>query len=78
MPHPLMVFSWHSHGIFNTLAGLLALIKHGKSDTTGNGVSSPVEAWDVPNRIEKARRALQLALNNWDVDQTLHVSAEAA
>ncbi|KAL7917301.1 Ent-kaurene synthase [Trichoderma austrokoningii] len=57
-------------GILNTLAGLLALIKHYKSDTTS------VEAWDVPNRIDKARIALQLALNAWDVNQTLHVGFE--
>ncbi|PTB66981.1 Ent-kaurene synthase [Trichoderma citrinoviride] len=63
-------------GILNTLAGLLALLKHRKSDTIG--IESPlVETWDdVPKRVDKARRALQSALNAWDVNQTLHVGFE--
>ncbi|KAL6873059.1 Ent-kaurene synthase [Trichoderma novae-zelandiae] len=63
-------------GILNTLAGLLAFIKHCKPDAIGIDSPRPVEVWVVPARIEKARRALQSALNHWDVNQTLHVGFE--
>ncbi|KAL7928807.1 Ent-kaurene synthase [Trichoderma chlorosporum] len=63
-------------GILNTLAGLLALIKHCKSDRISIDGPRPVEVWGVAKRIEKARRALQSALNSWDVNQTLHVGFE--
>ncbi|TFB00207.1 Copalyl diphosphate synthase [Trichoderma ghanense] len=63
-------------GILNTLAGLLALIKHCKSDSIIFDSPRPAQTWEVPKRIEKARRALQSALNNWDVNQTLHVGFE--
>ncbi|GAP88722.2 putative ent-kaurene synthase [Rosellinia necatrix] len=65
-------------GILNTLAGLLALVKHHKSDATDvdSPCPRPANAWDVPTRIEKAHGALQSALNHWDVSQTLHVGSE--
>ncbi|ETS04533.1 Ent-kaurene synthase [Trichoderma reesei RUT C-30] len=63
-------------GILNTLAGLLALIKHCKADAIGIDSPRPLKAWDIPERVEAARRALQSALNNWDVNQTLHVGFE--
>ncbi|KAL7912258.1 Ent-kaurene synthase [Trichoderma velutinum] len=63
-------------GILNTLAGLLALIKHYKLDIISIDSPRPVEVWDVTERIGKARRALQLALNDWDANQTLHVGFE--
>ncbi|KAI0534240.1 hypothetical protein GGR58DRAFT_520551 [Xylaria digitata] len=63
-------------GILNTLAGLLALVKHHKSDTINTDSPRPDTAWDGPKRVEKARGALQSALKDWDVDQTLHVGFE--
>ncbi|KAI1465654.1 uncharacterized protein F4812DRAFT_466122 [Daldinia caldariorum] len=63
-------------GILNTLAGLLALVKHHKSDAISADSPHPAESWDVPKRIEKACGALQLALDDWDVKQTLHVGFE--
>lgn len=64
-------------GILNTLAGLLALVKHHKSDTTVNFDNAhPARVWELPSRIAKARRALESALCNWNVKQTLHVGFE--
>ncbi|KAI1799844.1 hypothetical protein F4811DRAFT_567713 [Daldinia bambusicola] len=63
-------------GILNTLAGLLALVKHHKSDAIRAYIPHPAESWNVPKRIKKARGALQAALSDWDVKQTLHVGFE--
>ncbi|KAF2967053.1 hypothetical protein GQX73_g6510 [Xylaria multiplex] len=63
-------------GILNTLAGLLALLKHHNSNTINIDDPHLAKYWDVPKRVEKARIALQSALNDWDVNQTLHVGFE--
>lgn len=63
-------------GILNTLAGLLALVKHRKSDVEDLDSTHSASRWDLPSRIEKARRALELALDHWNVNQTLHVGFE--
>ncbi|KUI67223.1 Copalyl diphosphate synthase [Cytospora mali] len=63
-------------GILNTLAGLLALVKHHKSDTVNIDNPRASKVWELPSRIEKARRALESALNGWNVNQTLHVGFE--
>lgn len=65
-------------GILNTLAGLLALVKHRKShaDLVNIDNSRPARTLELPSRIEKARGALQSALRKWNVNQTLHVGFE--
>ncbi|PHH92132.1 hypothetical protein CDD83_8805 [Cordyceps sp. RAO-2017] len=64
-------------GILNTLAGLLALVKHHKSESVDADAPRPADgAWGLPSRIEKARGALASALSNWKVDQTVHVCFE--
>ncbi|KAH8645693.1 hypothetical protein BX600DRAFT_484952 [Xylariales sp. PMI_506] len=62
-------------GILNTLGGLLALVKHQKSDS-GSIENPSLAVWDLPSRIEKAREAVGSALRNWDVKQTIHVGFE--
>ncbi|KAI1170438.1 Ent-kaurene synthase [Nemania sp. FL0916] len=74
---------WPTHGlpmngILNTLAALLALVKHQKSDTISNNMGNhdPIEAHDVLKRVEKARGALQSALNDCDMNQLLNVGCK--
>lgn len=65
-------------GILNTLAGLLALVRHHESGTSNidDPRGSPDRAFELPVRIEKARKALQSALSDWDVKETRHVGFE--
>lgn len=59
-------------GVLNTAASLLSLKRHFDSPLQISTVSQE----NLSERIEKATAALELLLQTWDVDSTLHVGFE--
>jgi hypothetical protein len=59
-------------GILNTMAALLALIKHEKSPW----VTGCPSVTDLPYRITRGHNFLEQTLRRWDVPSTVHVGFE--
>ncbi|KAL8924393.1 MAG: hypothetical protein Q9172_002695 [Xanthocarpia lactea] len=69
---------WESHacdsdGVINTMAGLLALIKHQQQPSV---MGCPCEPSDIAQRISNAVSALDRLLQVWDVSGTRNVGFE--
>lgn len=68
---------WESHGsiddkILNTMAALLAMIKHKNAQSLDNDE----DPFGLETRIKKARISLEKSLQQWDVESAVHVGFE--